>query len=133
MFKQVRTGAELHTKATTQGISSLKGTAQGSSPEMPRLRRTSLQVCTGTDLLSDPSQIDMLRSDMEGSQDQHPKMAKDPLSQPSQEASQRRPRTKAIPLQVGTSADLLTKQSWEVIRPLGQYKKTDRPQSKIYI
>ena len=73
------------------------------------------------------------RSGKEGSHNQHPKMAEDPLSEPSQEASQRTPRTKIIPLQVGTGPDLLTKQLWEVIGPLEQHRKDNRPQGKIYM
>ena len=89
LIKQVRTGVDLLTKSTTQGRSTLKGTTQGTSQGMPRLRRTSLQVGTGVNLLTDQSQKDIGRSDNEGSHNQHPKVAKDPLSKPSQEASKK--------------------------------------------
>ena len=42
------------------------------------------------------------------------------------------PRTKTRPLQVGTSPNLLTKQSWGVTGPPGQHRKNNRPQGKIY-
>ena len=60
-------------------------------------------------------------------------MAEEPLSEPSQQASQRMPRTNPIPLQAGTGPDLLTKQSWEVIGPSRQHSNNNKPQRKIYI
>ena len=61
----------------------------------------------------------MRRSNQEVSHNQHPKVAEDLLSEPAQEASQRTPRTKTIPLQVGTGPDLLTKHSWGGYRATG--------------
>ena len=43
------------------------------------------------------------------------------------------PRTKTKPLQVGTGANLLTKQSWGVTGPPGQHKKNNKPRGKIHI
>ena len=43
------------------------------------------------------------------------------------------PRTKTILLQVGTGANLLTKQSWGVTEPPGQHKRNNGPREKIYI
>ena len=120
-------------KSPTQEKSSLGATTQGAPHWTPRPRRTSLQACTSADLLTNQSQKITRRSSKEGSHNQHPKMAGDRLSEPSQEASQRTPRTKTLPLRVGTGADLLTKQSWGVIGPPGQHKKNNSPQGKIYI
>ena len=131
LSKQVRTGADLLIKSPTQEKSSLSEPSQEASLDTPRTRP--LQVRTSADLLTNQSQKVTGRSGKEGSHNQHPKMAEDPLSEPSQEASQRMPRTKTIPLQVGTVVDLLTKQSWGVIGPPGQPKKNNRPQGKIYI
>ena len=100
---------------------------------MPRPRRRSLQVPTGVDLLTNQSQKVTGRSDKEGSHNQHSKMAEDPLSEPSSKSFLGMPRPRIIPLQVRTGVDLLTKQSWEVIRPLEQHKKSNWPQSKEYI
>ena len=91
------------------------------------------QVSTGPNLLTNRSQKVTGRSDKEGSHNQHPKVAEDQLSEPAQEASQRTPRTKTIPLQVGTGPDLLTKQSWGVTGTPGPYEKNNGPQGKIYI
>ena len=60
-------------------------------------------------------------------------MAEDPPSEPAQEAFQRTPRTKTIPLQPGTGPDSLTKQSWGVTGPPEQHKKNNGPQGEIYI
>ena len=133
LIKQVRTGADLLIKSPTQEKSSLRETNQGAPHWTPRPRTTSLQVRTSVDLLTNQSQKVTGRSGKEGSHNQHPKMAEDPLSEPSQEASQRTPRTKTIPLQAGTGLDLLTMQSWGVIGPQGQHKKNNKPQGKMYI
>ena len=131
LSKQVRTGADLLIKSPTQEKSSLSEPSQEASLDTPRTRP--LQVRTSADLLTNQSQKVTGRSGKEGSHNQHPKVAEDPLSEPSQEASQRMPRTITIPLQVGTVVDLLTKRSWGVIGPPGQPKKNNRPQGKIYI
>ena len=123
LIKQVCTGVDLLIKSPTQEKSSLRET----TPGMPRLRWTPLQVRTGADLLTNQSQKVMGRLGKEGSHNQHPKVAEDLLSEPTQEASQRTPRTKTIPLQVGTGPDLLTKQSWGVIGPPEQHKRNNRP------
>ena len=100
---------------------------------MPRPKKTPLQVPPCADLLTNQSQKVMGRSNREGSHNQHPKVAEDPLSEPAQEASQRTPRTKTIPLQVGTGPDLLIKQSWGVTGLPEQHKRNNEPQGKIYI
>ena len=132
LTKQVGTGPNLLTKLLTQEKCSLKKTTQGTSHGTPRPRKTSLQVRTCADLVTNQSQKVTGRSGKEGSHNQHPKVAEDPLSEPSQEASQRTP-TKTIPLQVGTGANLRTKQSWGVTGPPKQHKKNNRPRGKIYI
>ena len=43
------------------------------------------------------------------------------------------PRTKTIPLQVGTSANLLTEQSWGVTGPPEQHKENNKSSGKIHI
>ena len=63
----------------------------------------------------------------------HPNVAEDPLSEPSPEASQRMPRTKTIPLQVGTGANLRTEQCWGVTGAPRQHKENNKPRGKIYI
>ena len=84
-------------------------------------------------MLTNRSQKVTVRSNKEGSHNHHSKVAEDQLSEPAQEASQRIPRTKTIPLQVGTGPNLLTKQSWGVTGPPEQHKKNNKPQAKIYI
>ena len=133
LIKQVSTGADLLIKSPTQEKSSLRETTQGAPHGRPRPRKTSLQVRTSADLLTNQSQEVTGRLGEEGSHNQYPKVAEDPLSEPSQEPSQRMPRTKTILLQVGTGADLLTKQSCGVTGTPGQHKKNNRPQDKIYI
>ena len=133
LTKQVGTGLHLLTKSSTQEKSSSKKTTQGATHGTPRPSKTSLQVRTGADLLTNRSRKVTGRSDKEGSHNQYPKVAEDPLSEPSPEASHGTPRTNTIPLQVGIGPDLLTKQSWEVTGPSGQHKKNNRPQDKIYI
>ena len=133
LTKQVGTGPNLLTKLSTQGRSSLRETTQGASHGTQRPRKTSLQVHSCAALLTNRSQEVMGRSDKEGSHNQHPKVAKDQLSEHAQEASERTPRTKTIPLQVGTGPDLLTKQSWGVTGPPEQHKKNNGPQDKIDI
>ena len=96
LIKQVRTGADLLIKSPTQEKSSLGATTQGAPHGTPRPRRTSLQVCTSADLLTNQSQKITRRSSKEGSHNQHPKMAGYRLREPSHEASQRTPRTKNL-------------------------------------
>ena len=120
-------------KSPTQEESSLRETTQGAPHGIPWPRKTSLQVRTSVDLLTNQSQKVTGRSGKKGSYNQYPKVAEDLLSEPSHEASLETPRPRTRPLQVGTGADLLTKQSWGVIGPPGQYKKNNRPQGKIYI
>ena len=126
-------GTNLLTKSSTQEKSSLREITQGAPHRTPRPRKTPLQVRTGADLLINQSQKVTERSGKEGSHNQHPKMAEEPLSELSQEASQKMPRTNTIPLQAGTGPDLLTKQPWENIGPPEQHKKNNKPQGKIYI
>ena len=133
LTKQVGTGPNLLTKLPTQENSSLKKTTEGASHGTPRPRETSLQVRTCPDLLTNQSQKVTGRSSKKGSHNQHPKVAENPLSEPSQETSQRMPRTKTIPLQVGTSANLVTEQSWGVTGPPGQHKENNKSPGKIYI
>ena len=133
LTKQVGTGPNLLTQSSTQEKSSLRETTQGASHGTPRPRKTFLQVRTCADLLTNQSQKVMGRSNKEGNHNQHPKVAEDRLSEPTQEASQRTPRTKTIPLQAGTGRDLLTKQSWGVTGPQEQHKKNNRHQGKVYI
>ena len=92
--KQVGTGSNLLTKLATQESSVLRVTTQGASHGTPRARKTSLQVRTCADLLTNRSQRVTGRSNKEGSHNQYPKTAEDQLSEPAQEASQRMPRTK---------------------------------------
>ena len=91
LTKQVGTGPNLLTKLSTQEKSSLKKTTQGASHGTPRPRKTSLQVRPWADLLTNQSQKVTGRWGKEESHNQHPKVAEDPLSEPSQEASQRMP------------------------------------------
>ena len=132
LIKQVRMGADLLIKSPTLEKSSLRETTQGAPHGMPRPRRTSQQVRTSADLLINQSRKITGRLDKGGSHNQHAKVAEDLLSELSQEAFLGTPRPKHIPLQVGTGADLLTKQSWGVIGPPEQYKN-NRPQGKIYV
>ena len=133
LTKQVGTGPNLLTKLSTQEKSSLKKTTEWASHGTPRPRETSLQVRTCVDLLTNQSLKVTGRSGKKGSHNQHQKVAEDPPSKPSQEASQRMPRTKTIPLQVGTGANLLTEQSWGVTGPPGQHTENNKPPGKIYI
>ena len=133
LTKQVGTGPNLLTKLPIQEKGLRKKTTEGAFHRMPRPRETSLQVRTCADLLTNQSQKVTGRSGKKGSHNHHPKVAEDPRSEPSQEASQRMPRTKTMLLQVGTGANLLTEQSWEVTGPLGQHKKNNKPRGKIYI
>ena len=114
LTKQVGTGPNLLTKLLTQERSSVRETTKGASHGTPRPRKTSLQVRSCADLLTNRSQKVAGRSNKEGSHNQHPKVAEVQLSEPAQKASQRTPRTNTIPLQVGTGPDLLTKQPWGV-------------------
>ena len=133
LTKQVGTGPNSLTKLSIQERSLLRGPTQGASHGMPRPKKTSLQVRTGADLLTNQSRKVTGRSNKEGSHNQHPKVAEDQLTEPAQEASQRTPRTKTIPLQVGPGPNLLTKQSWGITGPLEQHKKSNGPRGKIYI
>ena len=118
-------------KSPIQEKSSLGETTQVAPHETPRLRMTSLQFRTTAALLTNQPLKVTGQSGEEGSGNLYPKGAEDPLTEPSQEASQRTPRTKTIPLQVGTGADLLTKQSWGVTGPPGEPEKNYRPQGKM--
>ena len=80
LTKQVCTSPNLLTKSSTQEKCSLSEITQGASHGTPRPRKTTLQVRTCADLLTNQSQKVIGRPNKEGSHNQHPKVAEDPLS-----------------------------------------------------
>ena len=83
LTKPVGTGPNLLTNLSTQERSSLRETTQGASHGAPRAKKTSPQVCTCADLLTNQSQKVTGQLNKEESHKQHPKVAEDQLSEPA--------------------------------------------------